>query len=127
MKVSEIQKLQEELNGLRNKKLPVKLSFVLSRNLKKIDDVVTDLEEKRTELIEKYGDHDEQGQLVINDEGNVKIENTKDFLSELMEIYDAEVEMQFDTVLESDIEKCDQEGYDHLTVEEISALENMIK
>ena len=127
MKVSDIQKLHDGLDGLRNKKLPVKLSFVLLRNLKKIDDVVNDLEEKRTELIEKYGDHDEQGQLVINDEGNVKIENTKDFLSELMEIYDADVEMQFDTVSESDIEKCDQEGYDHLTVEEISALESMIK
>ena len=126
MKVSEIQATQNALAGVRKKKLPVKMSFVLSRNLKKMDEVVNDLEEKRNELIEKYGEHGEDGQLLFGENGEVKVINVDDFMTEILEVLNAEIEITYDTITEEDIEKCDMDGYDNLTVEEVGAMECMI-
>lgn len=126
MKASEIQKIHSALTGVRNKKLPIKLSFILARNLKKMDGVVQDLEEKKQELIEKYGERDEDGELIVGDNGDVKIPHAKAFVIEMSDMLSAEIEMQLDTITESDIEKCEQDGYDNLTVEEVGAMECMI-
>ena len=126
MKVSEIQQMQNALNDVRKKKLPVKLSFVLSRNLKKMDEVVNDLEEKRNELIEKYGERGEDGNLLVGEKGEIKVTNANAFMNEMMEVLNADIEITLDSISEEDIEKCDRDGYDNLTVEEVGALENMI-
>ena len=126
MKVVDIQKMHHELNGIREKKLPVKMAFILSRNLKKLDDVVSDLEENRDKLVQKYGERDEEGNLVVGEEGGIRIINPDDFMNEITEILNADVELTLDTITIDDIEKCDRDGYDNLTVEEVGALSCMI-
>ena len=126
MKVGEIQKIHTALSSIRNKKLPIKVSFVLSRNLKKMDDVVHDMDEKRNELLNKYGEKDVNGMLAVGENGNVRIEDPTKFMDELNEMLDTDVEITLDTISEADIEKCDQDGYDGLTVDEVGALDCMI-
>lgn len=126
MKVSEIQKVQSALSGIRNKKLPIKMSFVLSRNLKKMDEIVADLDEKRNELLERYGEHDETGQLAVSESGSVKIIEAGKFMEEMNDALNTDIELTLDMISEADIEKCDQDGYDNLTVDEVGAMECMI-
>ena len=122
MKVQEIQNAYRKLAGLKEKKLPIKMSFVVSRNLKKMEEVNNDVEEKRNELIEKYGKRKEDGSLDVEENGNIKITKPNEFIAELTELLDVEMDMAFEKITESDIEKCDTDGYDKLTVDEVGAL-----
>ena len=127
MKASTIQKTYTELAGVKAKKLPVKMSFILSRNLKKMEEVVSDIDGKRNDLLGLYGEKDDNGQLKVGDNGQVKIVDPDKFMSELTEVLNADIEITLDKVSMSDVEKCDQDGYDALTVEEVGALEIMLE
>lgn len=127
MKASTIQKTYTELAGVKAKKLPVKMSFILSRNLKKMEEVVSDIDGKRNDLLGLYGEKDDDGQLKVGDNGQVKIVDPDKFMSELTEVLNADIEITMDKVSMSDVEKCDQDGYDALTVEEVGALEIMLE
>lgn len=127
MKASTIQKTYTELAGIKTKKLPVKMSFILSRNLKKMEEVVSDIDGKRNDLLGLYGEKDDEGQLKVGDNGQVHIVDPDKFMSELTEVLNADIEITLDKVSMSDVEKCDQDGYDALTVEEVGALEIMLE
>lgn len=126
MKASTIQNIYMNLSGVGAKELPVKMSFVLSRNLKKLREVVQDIDAKRNELLNKYGEKDDKGELIVADNGSVKIPDADKFMAELNEVLNADVDITLDKVTEADIEKCDNEKYDSLTVDEIGALEYMM-
>lgn len=127
MKASTIQKTYTELAGVKAKKLPVKMSFILSRNLKKMEEVVQDIDGKRNDLLGLYGEKDKDGKLNVGDNGQVHIVDPDKFMSELTEVLNADIEITLDKVSMSDVEKCDQDGYDALTVEEVGALEIMLE
>lgn len=126
MKASEIQTIYSELNGIRAKKLPIKMSFVVSRNLKKMEDVVQDINVKRSELIKQYGAKDDQGELIVEEDDRIKLTDTASFIRDFSEVLETEVAITLDKVSLEDVEKCDQDGYDSLTVEEVGALSCML-
>lgn len=126
MKASEIQTIYSELNGIRAKKLPIKMSFVVSRNLKKMEDVVQDINVKRSELIKQYGAKDDQGELIVEENDRIKLTDTAAFIRDFSEVLETEVAITLDKVSLEDVEKCDQDGYDSLTVEEVGALSCML-
>lgn len=127
MKTFEIQNIYTGLVGIKTKKLPIKLAFVLSRNMKKLEEVVQDVDENRQKLLNQYGEKDDDGNLVVADDGNVKIMDANNFVAEMSEVMETEVDITLDKVSRSDIEKCDQDGYDKLTLEEVGAMECMIE
>ena len=61
MTVNEIIKIFDCVNEIKDKKLPIKISLILIRNLKKLKEIMEDIEDKRTEIINKYADRDEKG------------------------------------------------------------------
>ena len=128
MKASEIQKTYQGLMGIKVKRVPIKMSFVLSRNLKKMEEVVQDIDSKRNDLLRVYGDKDDDGQLKVGDNGEITVpaKDVPKFMADVSEMLNADIEITLDKVSMADIEKCDQDGYDNLTVEEVSALECML-
>lgn len=126
MKASEIQRVYTELTSIRAKRLPIKMSFVISRNLKKMEDVVQDIETKRSELIKQYGEKDASGDLIIEEDDRIKLTDTAAFIRDFSEILEADVTITLDKISLEDVEKCDQDGYDSLTVEEVGALSCML-
>ena len=129
MKASTIQKTYTELAGVKAKKLPVKMSFILSRNLKKMEEVVSDIDGKRNDLLGLYGEKDDNGQLKVGENGEITVPapDVPKFWADMGEVLNADIDITLDKVSMSDVEKCDQDGYDALTVEEVGALEIMLE
>lgn len=128
MKASEIQRVYQGLMGIRAKRVPVKMSFILSRNLRKLEEIVQDIETKRNDLLQAYGEKDEDGKLKVgdNNEMTVPAQDVPKFMSDWSDILNTDIEITLDKLSMDDVEKCDQDGYDSLTVEEVEALECMI-
>ena len=67
MKLGEIQKIYTALGTTLEKKLPLKVGFVINRNIKKMQPIIEDLDKTRDDAVNKYGEHDEEGKLVKSD------------------------------------------------------------
>ena len=126
MKIIEIQKSYNTLMGMKHKVLPAKMSFVLSRNLREMSKVMEDVNESVSELVRQYGDKKADGTVEVGEDGNIHVENMPEFLKELNDLYNADADIRLDMLSESDIEKCEEDGYDKLTLDEIGALDCMI-
>lgn len=123
MKASEIVTLAEAYEMLRTKKLPIKVSLILSRDARKLADATRDIEEKRSEIVDKYGDKDEMGGLIVKD-GRVHV--SEEGRKELDELFDTEIEVFLDTISIEDLDQCDGDRYDPLTLEEVDSLSYII-
>lgn len=126
MKASEIQQIYTKLYSIRTKKLPIKMSFAVSNNLRRMEEIVLGIEGKRDDLLGLYAEKDECGNVKADENGNVRIGDPEHFLTGLNEVLNADVEIVFDRISMADMEKCDIDGYDSLTVDEVSALYCMI-
>lgn len=127
MKVSEIIKISNCIDEIKDKKLPIKMSLILIRNSKKLNEVVKDIDNKRFEIISQYADKDQNGQI-LSENGQFKVSNNlTDFENDLKELFNAQINIQLDTLSMEDIQKCDSEKYDSLTMEEVDALQYIIK
>ena len=67
--------------------MPIKLSYAIGRNLKKIASEMEDLEKARMDLIKKYGVADEKGGMQVTQE------NMEVFNKEYIELIAQEVEI----------------------------------
>lgn len=126
MKAKEIYETYANLNSVKGKKIPVKTAFIVSRNMKKMQGIVEDLDAGRQELLEKYGERNESGALNYKENGSLKITDPDKYIEELTSIMSADLDFTFDYLSQEDIEKCDEDGYDKLTVEEIGALMSLV-
>lgn len=75
-------------------KLPIKLSFAIKKNTTKFQSAAEQIEKSRMELVQKYGEPNEDGQTYRITEGNEEAAN-KEF-TELMNVEDNIDIMQVD-------------------------------
>ena len=113
----------EILQKLSNTGLKAKLAWQVSRLLKAVDKEVQEFNETRMELIKKYGEKDESGELITDDKGNCKIitENVEKFSAELNELVASEIEINANKIKMDDLENID------FTPSEMVALEPFIE
>ena len=113
----------EILQKLSNTGLKAKLAWQVSRLLKAVDKEVQEFNETRMALIKKYGEKDENGELITDDKGNCKIitENVEKFSAELNELVAAEIEINANKIKMDDLENID------FTPSEMVALEPFIE
>lgn len=109
VKISDLLNSTETLQKLSQKDFKAKLAWSISRLLKAAEKEIQEFNDTRMNLINKYGEKDENGQLVTDDKGNCKIENEvlSEFSSELNDLISAEVEInanKIDIALLEDIE-----------------------
>ena len=111
--------------SLAEKPMPVSLAakmLRLANDLNKENDLI---EKQRRLILEKYGDKDEQGQLVINN-GNVSFKennNLQAAQNELNELANLEVEITDRNITENELIKANLE----LTLNQLSVLQNFIQ
>ena len=95
VKLSDLVNSTETLQKLAQKDFKAKLAWSISRLLKAADAEIQNFNEARMELIKKYGEKDENGELISDENGNCKIspESTKDFNTEFVDLINSEVEI----------------------------------
>ena len=91
MMLKDIIKLNNGLHILSDKKLPIKLSYIIARNIYLTDNIAEATNKIRDNLLQQYGEKDkETGELIVNNNGQVKIVNLQAFASEIKKLMDNE-------------------------------------
>ena len=128
MKAVDIYKIYMDLNEFvkADKKLPVRIGWMVARNLKKMEDIVKGIDEARDKLTQKYGERDENGNLKFQANGAITVETDK-FMDEFTPVLTTEFDIDFDMITLAEIEQCDSGDYDRLSAKDMSALEFMVK
>ena len=95
VKLSELLNSTETLKKLSQKDFKAKLAWSISRLLKAAEQEIQEFNDTRMNLINKYGEKGDDGQLVTDDKGNCRIvpENIQEFSNELNELINTEVEI----------------------------------
>lgn len=75
MKVSNKELLESvnALSGLLVQKLPVAVSFKLSKNINKINEVLKIYDVEKQKIIEEYSVKDDEKKAVVDEDGNIQI------------------------------------------------------
>ena len=115
------------LNALRDKKLPTKLSIAVVRNVKILTPIFDVIRDKEAELVRTYGKKDENGEPIVKD-SIVIFENDEtaaSYKKEHAALFSMDENVDFVKV---DIDELDYDSdkYDVLTIEEMSTLLFMI-
>ena len=117
------------INGVMNlkeKKLPIKLGYAITRNIKIMDPIATSYEEERQKILGKYAEKDDSGKFKVED-GSYIISDILGYEREMEELLEIENEMQLHTVTFDEIEKCDLEQFDALSVQDMTLLDMMLE
>lgn len=124
----EIVNLYNELDSLRTKKLPIVVSFAVNRNLKKMKDIADEIESSRIDVIKEYAEKNDDGEVKTNDNGQATIpeEKVDAFNKDFDSLMNINTDIDLETITMTDIEKCDLDRYDSLTVDEFGILEKLV-
>ena len=117
------------INGcavLRAKKLPVKIGYAINRNIIILSEAAEAYNVAREKIIEEYTEKDSEGKPVVKDNSYV-FKDTQRFNKDLEELLGIDTEVNLHTISEKDIEKCDDDRYDALTLADLDTLCVMIK
>lgn len=95
VKISELLNSTETLQKLAQKDFKAKLAWSIARLLKSAETEIQSFNETRMNLIKKYGEKDENDELITDENGNCKIvpDSISTFTAELNELMDTEVEI----------------------------------
>ena len=129
MKNSDLVQVIEELTKMMGKKLPVTLSYTISRNLHSLMAEFEAFEKSRIRLMQEYADKDDEGKPLFEDGGKrykISPGNMLIARKEYEELADLEVDIRISTIPVSVLEKCEESRYDALTLKEIDTLRFML-
>ena len=109
VKIGELLNSTEALQKLAGTELKAKLAWQVGRILKAAEAEIQSFNETRMNLIKKYGEKDEKGELVTDDKGNCKIVESgiNDFSNELNDLINSEVEISGNKIKIDDLDKVD--------------------
>lgn len=95
VKISDLLNSTETLQKLAQKDFKAKLAWSIARLLKSAEAEIQSFNDTRMNLIRKYGQKDENGELITDENGNCKIEqeSINEFTNELNELVNTEVEI----------------------------------
>lgn len=107
--ISELMNSTETLQKLAHKELKAKLAWSIARLLKAADAEIQSFNEARMNLIKKYGEKDENGELVTDEKGNCKIldDEIRNFTEELNELMNSKIEINANKIRIEELETLD--------------------
>ena len=122
VKISELLNSVETLQKLSQKDFKAKLAWQIARLLRSAESEIQSFNETRMNLIRKYGEKDENGELVTDERGNCKITEgeVNDFNIELNDLLNSTVEINANKIDIDQLEDLD------FTPSEIAILEPFI-
>lgn len=130
IKLGQLENHIKAINNLGEKKLPVQLSYSLSKNIKKLIEEYELMNDQRTKVLEKDCVRNKENKPVLDKDNAYTYpdEATKNnMLKELQELFDTETDVDIVKISCETLEMCNGEKFDVLTLNEISALDFMIE
>ena len=118
----------DQLANIKGKRLPVRMSLAIARNYRMLRDICDDIDESRIDIIRRYAEKDESGEVKTNDLGHAVLKNecVDDLSKDMDELYSSDIDIELAQINIEDVEKCDLDKFDSLSVDEMSAIECMI-
>jgi hypothetical protein len=88
------ERLHGALNKLSKEALPLKTAFKLKGITKIVNEEFAKYDEVRQESLKRHGEKNAEGELILNDQGNVELskEGMQAFLLELSELANVEID-----------------------------------
>ena len=122
IKIQDLLNSTEALQKLAQTSLKARPAFYVSKMLKAADKEIQEFNETRMNLIKKYGEKDENGELITDENQNCKIPDAEiaTFSEELNELVNTEVEINANKLKIEDLENVD------FTPNDMSVLETFI-
>ena len=124
--LKEISDKYQAFNTIIAKKLPIKLSYAISKNMTTLEDEAKVIDDNRIKLAQTYAEKNEDGSpKVINN--SYVIDDIESFNKELSEYYKTEIDIDICKVNSSILDKLDDPKYDVLSPSEIMVLQFMLE
>lgn len=107
MKAFEVQKLHEAFTSLSNEKMDYATACIIVDNIDALENPMKVYNQMRDDVIKKYADKDENGELIVTDKGAVHINDLVSFNNEIMELNESEIEVEIKKISSALIERMD--------------------
>lgn len=78
--------------------IPIKVSFKLIKNVKKIDEALETYNAANKKILEKYGEKRDDGNLNFDKDGNIKIINIDKYVEDRNELLEMENDIDIDVI-----------------------------
>lgn len=87
------------LTILADKELDLNTACTIAKNIRELDVLKNIIEQKRDTLIQEYAEKDVNGTIIpADDNGNIKITDTHQFMMKMEEILNTELDVSLDTI-----------------------------
>lgn len=128
MKLKEIIQHMEGLTRQANKIYTAKLGYAVSKNIKIFQEIIKEYDENRIKICERYAEKEEDGKVRIeNDKYVFTEENEKIVNEECADLQDVDQKISIMKVPFSELERCEADRYDMLSVADVNDLMFMIE
>ncbi len=109
MKLKELIQLRQILGALANQKMSIKSSYSIARFISQTNDAEVIYNQKIQELINEFGDRDQQNKLKTDENGSISIKEGKEqeCNDKIAEIDNFEIDVPQLTISEKDIDNLD--------------------
>ena len=109
IKIQDLLNSTDALQKLSKMNLKARLAWQVAKLLKVVDEEMQDFNKTRVEVIRKYGNKDENGELITDEKGNCKVEgeNLGSFTKELNELTDTMLSLNVNRLKIKELEELD--------------------
>lgn len=109
MKLKELIQLRQILGALANQKMSIKSSYSIARFISQTNDAEVIYNQKIQELINEFGDRDQQNKFKTDENGSISIKEGKEqeCNDKIAEIDNFEIDVPQLTISEKDIDSLD--------------------
>lgn len=99
-KLSQLNSIITTFNHFANQNLPVQLSYQIAKIMIKLEEETQSFEYAKNSLFKKYAERNEDGSLVLNEEGQIVVpkESEEEFLREMQDLLDLEVTLECEKI-----------------------------
>ena len=113
------------LSKLNQLELPVKVAFILAKNIKEVDQTLGSYNETRNKLLRQYAEKDEQGMPKADEQGNILFKEGchEKWIEEIRELLELKVNLKMDPISTHDLFKAEIS----ISPAELEKIEFMIK
>lgn len=107
LKLNELLNATDALQTLSKKSLQARPAFQVVRLLKAADKEIQEFNDVRVKVVNQYGDKDENGELITDENGNCHIapEHINEFNKELNDLLNTEIEINANMLSLGDLEE----------------------
>ena len=113
------------LSKLNQLELPVKVAFILAKNIKEVDQSLGSYNETRNKLLRQYAEKDEQGMPKADEMGNIIFKEGchEKWMEEIRELLELKVNLKIEKIPTHDLFKAEIS----ISPSELEKIEFMIK